>query len=177
MNSMKKTEMPLPESERLKFREMSESDLSFVHSMLSSPIVMKYYPKIFSLDDSRQWILRQLLRYDACGTGLWIALDKNTETPVGQMGLVYQTLSFGTELEIAYLLSPENFRKGYAAEAAKCLKEFAFQKLERKFVISIIRPENIESRKVAERNQMQIWKEEKFHGFPHLIYRADPVLK
>lgn len=93
------------------------------------------------------------------------------------MGLVFQTLSFGTELEIAYLLSPEYFKTGYAAEAAKCLKEFAFQKMGRKFVISIIRPENKESRKVAERNGMSVWMEERFHGFSHLVYRADPVLK
>ncbi|HMV80499.1 MAG TPA: GNAT family N-acetyltransferase [Leptospiraceae bacterium] len=174
---MEKREINLPESERLKFREMSEKDLDFVHSMLSSPIVMKYYPKVFTADDSRQWILRQNLRYDAYGTGLWIASDKKTEKPVGQMGLVFQTLSFGTELEIAYLLSPEYFKTGYAAEAAKCLKEFAFQKMGRKFVISIIRPENKESRKVAERNGMSVWMEERFHGFSHLVYRADPVLK
>ncbi len=174
---MKRMETGLPESERLMFREMSENDLNFVHSMLSSPIVMKYYPKIFTEDDSRQWILRQILRYDAYGTGLWIASDKQTGKPIGQIGLVYQTLSFGTELEIAYLLSPEYFKKGYASEAAECLKEFAFQKMERKFVISIIRPENTESRKVAERNNMRVWHKESFHGYSHLIYRADPVLK
>ena len=47
-----------------------------------------------------------------------------------------------------------------------------FFKVELERVISLIRPENVPSRRVAERNGMLVEKETIFVGLPHLVYVA-----
>jgi [ribosomal protein S5]-alanine N-acetyltransferase len=48
--------------------------------------------------------------------------------------------------------------------------DYAFCKLAAEKVISLIRPENWPSRRVAERNGMQVEREVSFEGLPHLMY-------
>jgi len=47
---------------------------------------------------------------------------------------------------------------------------YAFNELGEDRVISLIRPENLPSRRVAERNGMTVEKEIDFAGLPHLVY-------
>ena len=54
---------------------------------------------------------------------------------------------------------PARWRKGYATEAARALKEDAFTRLDRDRVISLILPGNVGSEKVARNNGMQIEKQ------------------
>lgn len=47
---------------------------------------------------------------------------------------------------------------------------YAFNTLGETRIISLIRPENLPSRRVAERNGMAVEKETEFVGLPHLVY-------
>ena len=57
-------------------------------------------------------------------------------------------------LEIGYLFQCTHWHKGYATEAAKACKKYAFEILKAPEVCSIIRDTNIPSQKVALRNGM-----------------------
>ena len=57
-------------------------------------------------------------------------------------------------LEIGYLFSPRYWGKGYASEAARGTKDYAFNVLKEKEVCSIIRATNTPSMRVAIRNGM-----------------------
>jgi [ribosomal protein S5]-alanine N-acetyltransferase len=59
-----------------------------------------------------------------------------------------------------------------ATEAARACLDYAFSNLGLQRVISLIRPENLPSRRVAERNGMSVEKETIFVGLPHLVYVA-----
>ena len=63
---------------------------------------------------------------------------------------------------------------GYATEAAKACKIYAFETLDTSEVCSIIRDTNIPSRRVAERNGMSVtdsWvKHYRGVDMPHLLY-------
>ncbi len=50
--------------------------------------------------------------------------------------------------------------------------DYAFTQLAVDRVISLIRPDNLPSRRVAERNGMKIEKETDWSGVPHLVYLA-----
>ena len=47
---------------------------------------------------------------------------------------------------------------------------YAFTTLGEERIISLIHPENLPPRRVAERNGMSVEKEINFQGVPHLVY-------
>ena len=59
-------------------------------------------------------------------------------------------------LEIGYIFNHKYWHKGYATEAAKACKKYAFEILKAIEVCSIIRDTNIASQNVAVRNGMAI---------------------
>ena len=73
------------------------------------------------------------------------------------------------------MLRREEWGKGYATEGAKAMLDYAFRELGKTEIVADIRPENLASRRVAERLGMQICGEcvKCFDGkeMPHLIYR------
>ncbi len=60
---------------------------------------------------------------------------------------------------------------GLATEAAiRAVRDHAFEELQIARVISLIHPDNIASRRVAEKNGMTPEKETTFRGFPTIVY-------
>jgi RimJ/RimL family protein N-acetyltransferase len=73
-------------------------------------------------------------------------------------GLLIQTVDGIEEVEIGYSVMPAFRNKGYATEAAIKCKEYAFENNLRDSLISIIAVKNLESQKVALKNNMQLEK-------------------
>jgi [ribosomal protein S5]-alanine N-acetyltransferase len=74
------------------------------------------------------------------------------------------------EVEIGYRLHPDYWNRGFISEAARAVHDHAFADLKLPRVISLIHPENIPSRRVAEKNGMKVEEEIMFRGFPTLVY-------
>lgn len=146
---------PILETPRLMLRELSLEDLDFVAGMLGDPQVMRFYPKCYSRDDTRAWLRRQLDRYELHGHGLWLVIEKATGEPVGQVGLVLQKVEETHQPEIAYLIHRTYWRRGFASEAAAGTRDYAFDVLNKPYVISLIRPENTPSQGVARKIGMR----------------------
>jgi ribosomal-protein-alanine N-acetyltransferase len=160
----------LPASVSLTFRELSLDDLDFVAAMLSHPEVMRYYPKLYSREEAREWIARQLGRYARDGHGLWLVEDRETGEPRGQVGLAMQSVGGVEEPEIGYLIHRPFWRQGLATEAALATRSWAFDTLGLDRVISLIRPENLPSQGVARKLGMNPEKRVPFHGFEHIVF-------
>ncbi len=166
-----------PDAPRLAFREMTGDDLDFVAEMLGDPEVMRYYPKTYSRLEAAQWLDRQRQRYARYGHGLWLVVDKTSEAPVGQVGLVSQEVDGRQEPEVGYLIHRPYWRRGLATEAAAATRDWAFEALDKDHVISLIRPENEPSRGVARKLGMRPLRSTLFHGIEHLVFflrREDP---
>ena len=161
-------------TERLTLREMALDDLDFVAAMLDHPDVMRFYPKRYTRDESRAWIERQVQRYAEHGHGLWLVAERDSQTPVGQVGLMMQEVEGTWEPEIGYLVHRPYWRRGYASEAAAAVREHAFNTLGRPKVISLIRPENLPSQGVARSLGMAAQREVDFKGFRHIVFAAWP---
>ena len=73
---------------------------------------------------------------------------------IGQCGLTMQPWKEEEVLEIGYLFQRSCWHKGYAVEAARACKRYAFEILHADEVCSIIRDTNKNSQKVAVRNGM-----------------------
>ena len=158
------------ETERLTLREMTVADLDFIAAMLSDPDVMRFYPKRYERDEAEGWIARQLARYERDGHGLWLAVDRASGEPVGQVGLVTQEVGGVMEPEVGYLIHPPFWRRGLATEAARATRDHALVTLGRPRVISLIRPENIPSRGVAAKLGMRREGRTRHAGLDHIVF-------
>ena len=140
----------LIETPRLRLCELTEDDLGFLAAMLGDPEVMRFYPGPLDADGVDEWLGRQFGRYDEHGIGLWLAVEKATGVPVGQVGLIPpRGIPGAEEVELGYLIHRPYWRRGFAAEAAAACRDYAFETLDRPRVLALIRPENTASLAVA----------------------------
>ena len=75
------------------------------------------------------------------------------------------------ELEIGYSIMPQHRNRGYAAEAARKCRDYAFENNLADSLISIVHVDNIRSQKVALKNHMTSEKETVFKEMPVNIFR------
>jgi RimJ/RimL family protein N-acetyltransferase len=94
----------------------------------------------------------------------------STHELIGDCGLVGQTVDGVDEIEIGYHVRRDLWGQGYATEAARACKDYGFANLAVDRLISLIRPENLASRRVAEKNGMTIWKEVTRANLLHYVY-------
>jgi [ribosomal protein S5]-alanine N-acetyltransferase len=165
------------ETERLLFRKITEADFETWLEFCKYPDSLKY---IFSqqqlveqdpVERCKVWFTRVFNRYENELGGMNALIDKHTNAFVGQCGLLIQTIDGVEELEIGYSLMPAHRGKGYAIDAAKKCRDFAFEHNFRDSLISVIHIENEASTKVAIANGMQLEKQTISKGDPVNIYR------
>jgi ribosomal-protein-alanine N-acetyltransferase len=162
--------MQILETFRLSLREFSPDDVDALALILSDAETMRYYPKPFDRAAVEQWIARNLCRYAEDGHGLWAMVLKSTGELIGDCGLTVQIVDGAKELEIGYHVRRDRWGQGLATEAARACRDFGFSRLGLDRLISLIRPENVPSRRVAEKNGMTVWKEVKWRDLSHLVY-------
>jgi [ribosomal protein S5]-alanine N-acetyltransferase len=166
--------VPTLETARLLLRELVPEDLPALHTVLGDAENMRWYPHAFSLEEVETWIARQIARYPT-GAGLLGLVLRETGALVGDCGPVWQTVDEGQpqELEIAYHVHRDWQRRGLATEAARAVRDYAFATLGVDHVISLIRPENLPSRRVAEKNGLTVGRMVFRYGNDHCVYRLD----
>jgi [ribosomal protein S5]-alanine N-acetyltransferase len=160
-------------TDRLLLREMDSSDLDFIAEMLGDPQVTRFYPKPYTRADAIAWIERQQARYARDGYGLWLVLLRTERVPVGQVGLLRQNVNGVAVPEIGYLLAHRFWGRGLATEAAIATRDYAFDELRFDRVVSLIRPENHSSQRVARRVGMRPVSSTLHAGLKHLVYAVD----
>lgn len=164
------------ETERLYLREMKQSDFNSLCKILQDEDTMYAYEGAFSDNEVQEWLDRQISRYQKWNFGLWAVILKETDKMIGQCGLTMQSWKDAEVLEIGYLFERLYWHNGYATEAAKACKKYAFEVLKADEVCSIIRDTNIASQNVAKRNGMikkDAWtKYYKGVDMPHYRYVA-----
>lgn len=162
------------ETKRLYLREMNPSDFNSLCRILQDEKAMYAYEGAFSDQEVQEWLDRQIYRYQKWNFGLWAAVLKETDKMIGQCGLTMQQWKDQEVLEIGYLFERLHWHQGYATEAAKACKQYAFEKLNASEVCSIIRDSNTASQNVAMRNGMVMkdqWiKHYKGVDMPHYRY-------
>lgn len=157
---------------RLRLRHLVSGDLDVLAVLLGDPEVMRYYPSVLDRDGAAAWLDRQLQRYGRDGYGLWLVEERASGRAIGQVGLLRQTLEGDAEpsVEVGYLLHRAAWGHGYATEAARASRDWAFTHLGVSRVISLIRPENVPSRRVAERNGFAVVRQVLHAGLLHDVW-------
>jgi ribosomal-protein-alanine N-acetyltransferase len=158
---------------RLLLREFTKLDADAIALVLSDPETMRYYPAPYDRAGVEQWIERNRQRYQDDGVGLWAIELTMTREVIGDCGVIVQEVEGERLYEIGYHLRRDFWGQGLATEAAIACRDWAFAHLKAERLISLIRPENLPSRRVAERVGMSVWKEVEWHGLRHYVYSIE----
>jgi|SRR5450755_671023 ribosomal-protein-alanine N-acetyltransferase len=162
--------MKILETLRLSLREFTPQDADALALVISDPETMLHYPAPYDRAGVEQWIERNRRRYQDDGVGLWaMELTGNREL-IGDCGIIVQQVEGDSLYEIGYHLRRDFWGRGFATEAAIACRNWAFAHLKTDRLISLIRPENLPSIRVAERVGMSVWKEVSWRGLPHYVY-------
>jgi RimJ/RimL family protein N-acetyltransferase len=161
------------ETKRLILREFLPEDAHALSQVLSDTETMRYYPAPLDRSGVEQWIARNRQRYSEDGFGLWAMILKSIKELIGDCGITRQVVDGESHCEIGYHLRRDLWHQGLASEAAVACRDWGFKNLKCDRLISIIRPENLPSRHVAERNGMTLWKETDWRGLPHCVYAIE----
>lgn len=164
-----------PSTQRLLFREINFYDLEDLLEIWGDPETLQYFPFVLDRDEMLAWIDRNRKRYDNYGHGLWGVIRKEDGKFIGDCGLVVQTIESVDEIEVGYHFNKKYWGMGYAREAARACMDYAIVQLRKNRIISLIRPENLPSRKVAEGNGMVIEREIVWRNLDHLVYVYDCI--
>lgn len=161
------------ESERLVFRRYQDKDFPFLRTLAGDPDVMKYIGNGETRD--RDGALRFLYWVykgykPNSEAGLLLLVRKSDGKLIGHAGLVPQDVDGKEEWEIGYWIAKEHWLQGYATEAAVALRDYAFDKLGKDRLVSLIHPDNKGSQKVAGNCGMELEKRSLMSGRVACVY-------
>ncbi len=148
--------MEILRTERLLLRELTLADTGDLCEIMQDPQAMTAYERTYDTPQVEEWIRRNMARYRQDGAGLWAVVRRQDGVLLGQCGLVYQQVEGLAFWEVGYLFKRRFWHQGYATEAARACRDYAFSTLGAPAVYSIVKHNNLPSQRVAQRNGMHI---------------------
>jgi ribosomal-protein-alanine N-acetyltransferase len=165
------------ESARLVLRRIAPDDLPFFTRIHALPEVAEHlYPggRPRSPEETAAWLQTTLASYEQLALGYLAVLRKEDGALIGRCGLMEMVVesaapAYGMrrgwfrlpaapadveltfECELGYTFDPAVWGRGFATEAARCVRDYARDVLRLPYAISAILPHNAPSRRVAER--------------------------
>ena len=141
---------PILSTARLKLRQFRGADWDAYAAMCADPEVMRHIGAggPLSRDDAWRSMAGMLGHWTLRGYGMWAVEERDTGRLVGRAGFIDPPGWPGFEL--GWLLGREHWGRGYAREAAQAALFVAFRILGRVSAISLIRPANERSIRLAE---------------------------
>ena len=158
------------ETSRLILRPFRNEDIDLLAELMANPDFMRFSLGVFSREQTASF-LEKLIDWDRRSLPSQFAvIHRDDHRLIGYCGFFHQQVDGTSEIEIGYRLHPEYWNKGLATEAARAVRDHAFAELKLPRVISLIHPDNVPSRRVAEKNGMKLEKQTVFRGFPTLVF-------
>jgi len=143
-------DIPILETERLRLRPLSRTDIDDYAALNADPEVVRHLGEGV-WDRGRSWRHLAFLvgHWHLGGAGMWAVDLKESGDFLGVIGFCEPEGWPGFEL--VWTLARRSWGHGYATEGARAALAYAFEALEKDRVISLIFPANHPSIRVAER--------------------------
>jgi [ribosomal protein S5]-alanine N-acetyltransferase len=163
------------ETERLYARHFDTSDLDDFAALCADARVMQYVGDGTTLPRAgvAHWIDVCQQKYAARGYGTSAVFEKSFNRFVGYCGVIRAP---GNDFdELIYVYHVNAWGKGYATEAAGAMLDYVFAHSRLDHVYATIYPENMASRRVAEKLGFRFEKIEIQEGAPTAFYVLERV--
>jgi RimJ/RimL family protein N-acetyltransferase len=155
---------------RLILRPFCKNDVDAMAQLFGNPDFMRFSLGVFTERKKTVDFIEKVMGWDRASMPSQFAVVLRGEgSVIGYCGFHHHPEVPG-EVEIGYRLHPDYWNRGLITEAARVVRDHGFADLKLPRVISLIHPENVPSRRVAEKNEMNVEKEITFRGFPTLVY-------
>ena len=157
------------ETERLILRPFQLTDAEAMDQVFGDAEVMHFGYGVQSPEWVRDWLRFRIIEdQEKTKTTVWAVVEKTKSIVLGYCGLFYFPDQLESpETEIGYRFNRLYWGNGYATEAARTVRDFAFNQLEINRLIAMIEPNNLASKRVAEKLGMQYEKDVELDGYTH----------
>jgi RimJ/RimL family protein N-acetyltransferase len=157
------------ETSRLVLRQFREEDIGRLAELMANRDFMRFSLGPYTREQTKT-VLQKFLSWNKAGlpSPFAVVLRENDDI-LGYCGFLHHS-EVPEEVEIGYRLDPVYWNRGLITEAARTVRDHAFGDLKLPRVISLIHPENIPSRRVAEKIGMTPEKQITFSGFPTNLF-------
>ena len=158
-------------TKRLFIRPWTETDAeSFFH--LTSDQGFRLFPitnyQQTSIESAREWIKKNPHKF--------AVIEKSSNTLIGMGGLTPWTFDGENMIDITYRLKESAWGKGFGWELADALRNYGFEQLKLKEITATITPDNIPSKKIAERLGLKFDKKIVLLGVETDLYRLSRTI-
>jgi [ribosomal protein S5]-alanine N-acetyltransferase len=162
--------MAVLETPRLILRPFAAEDLDRMAELMANNDFMRFSMGPMTREQV-QGFLEKIMGWDRDGLPSQFAMIvRSSGALVGYCGFFHHEVDAKMEIEIGYRLNPTFWNRGFTTEAARAVRDYGFRDLKLDYVISLIHPENVPSRRVAEKNGMTLERETIFRGFPTFVF-------
>lgn len=173
-------DIPVLRGERVVLRAWEPRDAAPFASLNADPVAMEHFPATLSRAESDALIARAQAALETRGWGWWcLEIDGGC---AGFVGLSVPSFEahFTPCVEIGWRMARPFWGRGYASEAARLVRDFAFRELTLPEIVSFTTVNNRRSQRVMERLDMTRNPAEDFDhprlpaGHPqrrHVLYR------
>lgn len=165
--------MKIIETERLYLRELTLEDTEDLAKVLMDAESMKYYPKPFSNEKVVQWIEWNIENYQTYQHGLWAVMRKVDNAFLGDCGITFQYIDGELVPEVGFHIIKDYVNQGFATEAARASKDYAFNVLNYPRLFSYTSVDNAASQRVAEKLGMTFYQKIEKAGKTQVVQVLD----
>lgn len=151
------------ETPRLVLCEPRLSDIEGIVSLWTDPQVTEFIGGPRDRELVAESFQEYALDFEAAqrrwGDRWWTIIERASDRFVGLISLLEKEIEGSAEIELNYFLLPVAWGPGYAVEAAREVRDYAFEELGLKSLVAIIHPGNVRSQAVASKLGMVLDRE------------------
>jgi len=167
--------IPIIRTQRLSLVPIQLSDAVVLQRIYQEEGVLKYFPNTSPppLEKVQRFAAGQQAHWEKYGYGNWGILPDGEREIAGWAGLQYLTEL--DETEVGFLLSRAFWGKGYATQAARASLQFGFDHFHFDYIIALVHPDNIASRRVIAKCAMTYRETIALWGIDLMRHSVDQV--
>jgi [ribosomal protein S5]-alanine N-acetyltransferase len=162
--------MIIARTQRLILRQFYAGDAGAMDRVFGDAEVMRYGDGVRTAEWVRSWLARWGGEYyPQWGFGMWAVVEASTSDVIGYCGLTRFPGRCATcdEAEIGFRLARTHCGRGFAAEAAMAVRDYAFDVLHVPRLIALIDPANLASVRVVRKLGFRYDRDAMLEGYDH----------
>jgi RimJ/RimL family protein N-acetyltransferase len=148
-------------------------DFADIRRLHSDPRVMATLSAdgaTFTEDQSRNFLERAAAHWNSYGFGLWILHSQSDGDFVGYGGIKHATVEGRDVIELAYAITADHWRKGFATEISRAVLKHGFDTMHLERIVAFTLPHNKASRTVMEHCGFIYNRDITHANLPHVLY-------